>query len=402
MNPLIWILETAGVFVLLGVAMELGARWWLRFRGQHYVWQPGLRLHLHPDRELFPELEPQVRIEINRDGERGDEPPTSGTGLYRILVAGGSPAECGLIDQPTSWPGTLQRLLDKPEHLRFLGASKVHVGNIGRSGIASQHLDLIFERVLPQYRHLDTIIIMVGGNDVFQWLQHGAPASIQDSPDTASEAFSVNPEGPFTWKPRNLALVELVKRLFRRWFWQVKVRYHSGKWVGRARTMRAQAKEVRITVPEPTVMLNHFEYHFRSLIQKAKAHADRVLVVRQPWFEKNYTPEEAAHFWHGGMGDPTGKEEVTVYYSFQVVSSLLACMDARAAKVAEELGIEQLNLMPLLERSLKTYYDFVHYTPAGAAAVAAIIADAILRQQIPRQLSQVQEYVPALARRLGS
>ena len=397
MNPFLWILETAAVSVLLGVAMELGVRWWLRFRGKYYVWQPGLRLHLHPDRELFPELEPSVRIESNRDGERGDEAPTSGTALYRILVAGGSPAECGLIDQPTSWPGALQGLLDKPEHLRFLGASKVHVGNIGKSGIASQHLDLIFERVLPQYRHLDTIIIMVGGNDVFQWLQNGAPASVQDSPDTASEAFSVNSEGPFRWKPRKLALVELLKRLFRRWFWQVKVRHHSGMWVGRARTMRAQAKEVRITVPEPAGMLDHFEYHFRSLIQKAKAHADRVLVVRQPWFEKDYTPEEAAHFWHGGMGDPTGKEEVTVYYSFEVVSSLMAGMDARAAKVADELGIEQLNLMPLLERSLKTYYDFVHYTPTGGAAVAAIIADAILRQQIPRQPSQLQEYVPALA-----
>jgi hypothetical protein len=112
---------------------------------------------------------------------------------------------------------------------------------------------------------------------------------------------------------------------------------------------------------------------------------------------RRYTPEEAAHFRHGGMGDPSGKEKVAVYYSFEVVSSLMACMDARAAKVADELGIEQLNLMPLLDPSLKTYYDYVHYTPTGAADVAAIIADAILRQQIPRQPSQLQEYVPALA-----
>ena len=398
MNPFLLILVTAALFVLLGVAMELGARLWLRFRGRYYVWQPGLHLHLHPDRELFPELNPLVRIEINRDGERGDELPTSGTAFYRILVAGGSPAECGLIDQPTSWPGTLQRLLMKPEHLRFLGASRVHVGNIGKSGIASQHLDLIFERILPQYRHLDTIIIMVGGNDVFQWLQNGAPASIQDSPHLASEAFSVNPEGPFRWKPRNLALVELLKRVFRRWFWLFKIRHHSGKWVGRARAMRAAAKETRTTVTDPAVMLDHFEYHFRSLIQKAKAHADRVLVVRQPWFEKDYTPEEAAHLWHGGMGDPSEKEEVTVYYSFKMVSSLMACMDVRAAKVADELSIEQLNLMPLLDRSLKTYYDFIHFTPTGAAAVAAAIAASILRQRVPKQTFHLREHVPALAR----
>ena len=392
MNLLLWILLTAVLFVLLGAAIELAVRWCLQRGGKYYVWPPGLRLHLHPDPALFPELESSVRIEINRDGERGDEAPMSDPSFYRILVAGGSPAECGLIDQPTSWPGALQCLLDKPEHLRLLGASKVHVGNIAKSGIASQHLDLIFERVLPQYRQLDTIIIMVGGNDVFQWLQNGAPASVQDSSDSASEAFSVNPEGPFKWNPRELALVELLKRLYRRWFWRVKVRYHSGKWVGRARTMRARAKEVRITVPQPAGMLQRFEYHFRSLIHKAKATADRVLVLRQPWFEKeDYTSDEAAHFWHGAMGDPTGKEEVTVYYSFEVVASLMAFMDARAAKIADELGVEQLNLMPLLERSTKTYYDFVHFTPAGAAEVAALTADAILRRH------ESQNSTPSLA-----
>ena len=398
MNLLLWILEIVALFVLFGVVMELVMRWWLRRRNQYYVWPPGLRLKLHPDRELFPELERVVRIEINTDGERGDETPTSGTGLYRILVAGGSPAECGLIDQPTSWPGMLQCLLGKQEHLRFLGASKVHVGNIAKSGIASQHLDLIFDRVLPRYPHLDIIIIMVGGNDVFEWLQDGAPASAQHSLDVASEAFSIQPGGHFTWKSRKLALVELLERL-RHSPWTIKVRHNSAKWVERARAMRAGAKEIRTTVPCPAGMLDHFEYHFRSLLQKAKAHADRVLVVRQPWFEKEYTPEEAAHFWHGGVGNPRGRKAISIYYSVEVVNSLMTSMDLRAAKVAEEVRVEQLNLMPVLERSLKIYYDFVHFTPAGAAAVAGALVAAILRQQASERSFQLRDHVPTLTLR---
>src|SRR2546422_7290696 len=31
-------------------------------------------------------------------------------------------------------------------------------------------------------------------------------------------------------------------------------------------------------------------------------HADRVLLVRLPWFDKNYSSEEAGHMWHGGVG----------------------------------------------------------------------------------------------------
>jgi lysophospholipase L1-like esterase len=381
MNLLLRILEIVALFVLFSVWMEFVIRWWLRHRNQYYVWPPGLRLKLHPDREVFPELERVVRIEINRDGERGDKAPISGKGLYRILVAGGSPAECGLLDQPTSWPGLLQILLEKQEHLRFLGASKVHVGNIAKSGIASQHLDLIFERVLPQYPQLDTIIIMVGGNDVFGWLEYGAPASVQHSLDIELEAFSIRPGGQFSWKSRKLALVELFK-ILRHSPWRMKVRHNSGKWVERARTMRAGAKEIRTTVPFPAGMLDHFEYHFRSLLQKAKAHAHRVLVVRQPWFEKEYSSEEAAHFWHGGVGNPRRMKAISIYYSFEVVNSLMTSMDLRAAKVAEELKVEHLNLMPVLERSLKTYYDFVHFTPIGAKAVAEALVAAILRQQV--------------------
>jgi hypothetical protein len=58
----------------------------------------------------------------------------------------------------------------------------------------------------------------------------------------------------------------------------------------------------------------------------------------------------------------------------------MALVDTRASSIADELGIEQLNLMPLLERSLNTYYDGFHATPAGASAVASAIAAATLRQ----------------------
>jgi hypothetical protein len=38
--------------------------------------------------------------------------------------------------------------------------------------------------------------------------------------------------------------------------------------------------------------------------------------------------------------------------------------------------------MPLLDRSLTTYYDGFHLTPAGAKAVARAVGAAILRQPV--------------------
>ena len=86
--------------------------------------------------------------------------------------------------------------------------------------------------------------------------------------------------------------------------------------------------------------------------------------------------------WHGGVGQ-VWREEVTTYYSFDVVSRLMALMNDRAGRVADELDLEQVDLMPLLERSLVTYYDGFHATPAGARTVALAVAAAVLRWPAP-------------------
>jgi lysophospholipase L1-like esterase len=362
---------------LLYVAAELSARWWIRFRDRYYVLPPGLRLRLQIDREVFPQMERETRFDVNSEGERGDELPRSTDGLYRVLVGGGSQPEGFLLDQDTAWPGALQRWLERPQSLARLGASKVHVGSIARSGVGAEALDLIFDRVLPRYPRLQLIIILIGATDVMRWMEYGGAGSLP--PVRTKDVFRCHPEGPFGWKPSELAAWECLLRARRRWLRPIVLHERAGRWIGEARAMRARATEIRHSMPDPAPMLHQFECHFRRLLDKAAAHADRVLVVRQPWFDKEFSSEEAAHMWHGGAGQ-VWRQEVNAYYSFDVVSRLMALVDTRASSIADELGIEQLNLMPLLERSLNTYYDGFHATPAGASAVASAIAAATLRQ----------------------
>jgi lysophospholipase L1-like esterase len=365
------------VAALLAVcaAGELAARWWIRRRALYYVLPPGLRLLLYPDPDVFPELERQTRFEVNSDGERGGEVPRRDSGLYRVLVGGGSQPEGFLLNQQTAWPGALERLLAAPEHLQLLEADEVHVGSVARSGVGSEALDLIFDRLLPRYPRLQLIVIFIGATDVLRWLEHGAPRSMH--PVRTADVFRCHPEGPFRLNVRQLAAVELALRARRRWLRPVEAHPRAGRWIAGARAMRARARAIITDVPDPSPMLDHFEFHFRHLLRKAKAHADRVLVVRQPWFDKEYSPEEAAQMWHGAQGQ-VWREEATTYYSFQVVSELMRLVDGKAAAIARSLDVEQLDLMPLLERSLRTYYDCFHVTPAGARAVAAAVADAVL------------------------
>lgn len=370
--------------------VEMAARVWLRLVGACYVFPPGLRMRLHVDRETFPELESIARLEINGDGERGGEVPRlrRGETLYRVLVAGGSQPECYLLDQDVSWPGALQRVLATPPHRQTLAASYVHVGSIARSGVGAEALDRILARVLPRYERLDAIVILVGASDVLRWLEEGVPDAPSSSVPT-SELFRCHPEGPFGWKPQQLAIAEIAGRVRRRWMRPVHVHEHAGRWIQKARAMRARAKVIRATMPDPAPMLAHFEAHLHRVIQRARAHADRVIVVRQSWFDKEtLTPEEAAHMWHGGIGQ-AWREEVTTYFSIEVTARLMELLDGRAAEVADALGVEQIDLRRVLDPSLDVYYDFFHLTPAGAHAVAATVAAAILRQ--PRDMAGFPE-----------
>jgi lysophospholipase L1-like esterase len=378
----VWMSVTVlvGLVVAIAAGLELAARAWLR-RDRYYVNPPGLRLLMHTDRERMPELEPIVRFCVNREGERGSEVPRPAPGetLYRILVAGGSQPEGYLLDQDTQWPGALQTELSRPDRLRRLGATRVHVGNVARSGVGSQGLDLMLERLLPAYSRLQVIIVLVGASDVLRWLEEGAPTTPPRA--RVDDIFKCHPGQRFGWKPQSLAMGELTRRWRRRLPWPVKVHYGAGKWYRDAAAMRARAKVLHRTAPDPTGMLDHFEVHFRSLIHRATAHADRVIVVRQPWFAKDtYLREELARFWHGGVGQ-AWRQQVTDYYSIEATAALMTLLDRRAARLAWELGVEQIDLMPVLEPSLWHFYDFFHATPAASRVIAQQVAGAILQER---------------------
>jgi hypothetical protein len=360
------------------VVLELFARAWIRARDEYRVWRPGHRLHMHTDRAVLPSQEALVRFDVNSEGERGSEPPRNLAGTYRILVAGGSAAECYFLDQPSTWPEVLKRELSAPANLARLKAEHVHVGSIGRSLVSAESIDLVLTRVLPRYRKLDAVVFMIGAANVANWLAQAAPPSIVEKPPVLPLLFDVHPGGPFGWRPGRTALAELARRFRAKRLRGIHVRHGAGARLKKAREMRRNAKTVLGSTPDPAGMLDHFDRRFREMLEDVRKRVPRVIVVRQPWFRKDrYSPEEIAHFWHGAAGNPyTGV--ISTYYAFEVVSELVELVDRRVARIADELGIQQVDLMPLLEPSLATFYDFWHFTPAGSAVIGKAVAAAVL------------------------
>ena len=379
-----WLAALPIVLVAAIVLSELGARWWLRTRSSYYVWPPYYRHIFGLDPKIFPNFPSPVHFTVNREGERGAEIPRNYEKLYRVLVAGGSAPECYILDQEASWPTRLQRILERAENLKKLGASHVHVGNIGRSGVGSEALELILRMVLPRVERLDLAIIMVGASDVFHWLQAGAPpAAVREVTTTSdlSKFFSWQPLGPFSRRPRQTALAHIARRARQIMLRPVRRSTDAGDWLRRARESRACATEVRTQVRDAHVMVDNFDVYLRKAIQVAKAKADRVIVVRQPWLSK-VDKLEWEHLWHGSIGD-VFRHKVKAFYSSDVLCDLMVRIDERALRVAHDIGVECCEVRSAIEPSFDSYYDLVHFTPSSAAVVASILARSVLREPTP-------------------
>ena len=87
-------------------------------------------------------------------------------------------------------------------------------------------------------------------------------------------------------------------------------------------------------------------------------------------------------FWSYGVGNPY-HEEVTRYFDLSVVGAAMEQVNEIAAELSSAHGIPCLDLMPYLERSTDTYYDFNHFTPVGAEEVGKLVAKVYLGQELP-------------------
>ncbi len=151
---------------LIGIP-ELAARWAVRRRDGYYRYKPYARTHIRLDRTALPRMKGVVRTEINGDGERGGVPPRRGEHAYRALVMGGSVAECTYLDQDQTWPAVIERVLNEPAHLAALGGVKrVHVGSAARATFPCEQIAAMARKMLPRYRRLDLLVLMVGASDL--------------------------------------------------------------------------------------------------------------------------------------------------------------------------------------------------------------------------------------------
>jgi hypothetical protein len=364
-----------GIAALVGSA-EVLARRWVRRRVRHAVYQPHSHVIHRIDRATLPELTEQIELRVNADGERG-EPLEEYRNPFRILVAGGSSAECYLLDQTDQWPAVLERMLRTPAALRALSVADVYVGSVARSGFDSEDVHRILRRVLDPRKH-HMLLLFVGASNILRWIYVGAPADREVDALPSGELFSVDPQRAFSLHPKRTALAFLAYQAFVRVRRPVIRRENGGRYLARLRKLRANASQMIEEAPDARRTLDRFARGLRASIDVARRAGVRVLVVTQPYlYRPDLSPEAQAREWFGALDDAF-KKDVDRYLTPAVVCELMRQVADRTLDVCDEAGVQCVDLFRLLPLDETYFYDGAHFTPRGALAVADILAQAIL------------------------
>jgi len=342
------------------------------------IYPPGLDQTFEPIPEIMPGVGPRARFRVNSLGFRGDELPEGP--CYRILALGGSTTECAFVDQDVSWPQLVQTGLAEAS------GRCVWVANAGRSGFTSRRHVVQLRYLLAQEPSFDAVVLLVGVNDLCKRLESGEeePPQAELTPEGVGvwQCFSIVPRGADPTRPllKRTALFELARSLKQR-LPSAKHQDVAGLKYRRWRRNRRNASEFRRELPDLERALAAYRANLRECAELARAAGTRLVLVTQPsiW-RPELPPELRGLLWLGGTGDYQREVGLPYYDAVAMAEGMRRYNDA-LREVAEEEGLELIDLAPALPKDDSSFYDDVHFNDGGSRRVAELITSFLLERE---------------------
>lgn len=339
-----------------------------------YTWIPNQTIIFKPLKGIMPGVNREARFRTNYEGIRGDD--FSHSDQYKILVIGGSSAECLYLDQYYSWPYLLQ------EKLNADGRHHIWVGNAAKSGLNSRMHILQMRYLLPQYPDIDAVIILAGVNDLLMRCAEDIyyDPHFLDKPQAEKEllrwAFEIVPQGAgdaTISHYRMTAIWKFFTRIKNIYFHPGIVQDSAGEWYIGVRQNRQNASNIRIAMPDLGAALEEYRRNINTIVDMGRQRSLRVIFCTQPVLWRADLPEHLnALLWMGGVGnfmEESGKE----YYSAEALAAGMDKYNDALKQVCRERGVEYIDLAAMIPKDGTAFYDDCHLNEGGSEKVAEII-----------------------------
>jgi lysophospholipase L1-like esterase len=296
----------------------------------------------------FTKLPPITIHTKNSLGFRGAPPPADFANDLTIVTIGGSTTECFYLSEGRTWPDLLGQDLARD-------FSRVWINNAGLDGATTYRHLILMEDYLIKLRP-KVLLFLIGINDV------GAGDLYATGPHRGH--YLRNLWRAFLYRSE---VYSLEQNLYHYFIAQSRGLRHAEINLREVETLDHPSEaSARQTLQDyRTNSVPFFAQRLEKLIKISRASGIEPVLITQPTL---YGP---------GVDLATGVNLATLKvqdtFNGQTMYGFIELYNEATRQVAQKHGVLLIDLARELPRNSAYYYDYLHYTEPGAAAVAAII-----------------------------
>ena len=338
-----------------------------RIKGNRIVLQTNTTYHIKND--VITRLAPEVTVVRNAIGFRGPNPPTNFENHLTIVTIGGSTTQDFFLSEDETWTARLGQRLEK-------SLQPLWINNAGLDGHSTHgHLILLEDYVAPLRPKV--ALFLVGSNDL-------AVSTVSEW-DVENIKSGINVESSRAFVKSLSAYSEVVALLLNTY--RSFTAYQTGI-THREIDLREQGyldisqEAERVYVDRNSgPYLKDYEVRLKRLVDLCREAGIEPVFITQPML---------AGF---GIDEVTGVDLARVraqapQQTGKMYWDLLEAYNDSTRRVGHDSGIVVVDLARELPKTSRYFYDFLHYTPQGAEA----IADILYRSLCPMLATRFPEY----------
>jgi len=329
--------------IILEIALRLFPPFEMRFKPDRIV-LPVNKRYIFDNKEKFPTKLPKATVHTkNSLGFRGAPPPPDLADYLSLITIGGSTTECFYLSDGKTWTDLLGLRLARD-------FPKVWINNAGLDGATThRHLILLEDYVVQLKPNL--ALFLVGINDV-------GVGDIQDQPHGGLG-------GKLKYLTNRSEVYSLGLNIYRYFLAQKRGLHHVEVDLKAQGTLEVAAAEQERTMGKYREALPYYRARLEKLIQVCRAHGIEPVFITQPTL---YGP---------GIDPATGvnleKIKLGENLNGALMYAVVELYNHTLRQAAEKDQVLLIDLAREMPRHSAYYYDYLHYTEAGAAEVAEII-----------------------------
>ncbi len=341
--------------------LEIGIRF-LEPANSHLLFRPNSTYEFKIDTVSFPGFSRSTSVKINKDGYRGEL--YNSKAKYHILAIGGSTTECFLLNEDKTWTKLLKEKISNNIE------EEIWLGNLGKSGLNSQHHIEQLKVLEASFPKIDLVIFLMGINDMLRYLKYVPDFEKLSSSEVQNTMYTYHTNTANSTFPNNFKLVEILKNRNFFYFPQKTINMDiDGKKLNIARKKRFYSKNKIVKMPNIEKALDLYEENILEITNLCKQQGVELLLLTQPYLWKYEMPnKEEQLLWLGE--NKNIEKESTWYFHTSVLKKCMDRFNSRLKKVAEENSFTFFDLEPRIEKDTTNFYDGMHFNENGAKNVS--------------------------------